>query len=109
MRIGEYPPTLSTFAKFAGITTNELRNYRNSNDFDMRVVVEKIYDEIGDNNLTMSQMGKLNERTTIFRLKSQNEMIEKAQPTVSINITEEPDLDAINKRLDSYKKLLGKK
>ena len=57
----------------------------------------------------MSQMGVVRERSTIFKMKAQNEIVEKEQPKVSINITEKPDLDRINERLNKYKMFASKK
>lgn len=108
-KIGNFPPSLTSFCKMAGITLSTLRNYKNSNDYSMRVIVEKIYDQIGDENLTFSQMGIVKERSTIFRLKSQNEMVEKQQPNVNINITEKPDMERITARLNKYKDFANKK
>jgi hypothetical protein len=42
-------------------------------------------------------------------LKSQNELVEKEQPKVSINITEKPDYDRIQERLNKYKNFANKK
>lgn len=75
----------------------------------MRVVVEKIYDQIGDANITMSQMGMVKERSTIFKMKSENEMVEKQQPNVNINIVEQPDLKKIEENLNKYKMFATKK
>ena len=108
-KIGYLPSSLTSFCKLAGITTTTLRNYRNSTDLNMRIVADKIYDQIGDENLTMSQLGKINERSTIFKMKSQNEMVEKEQPKVQINITEKPDPDRIKKRLEKYAQYSDKK
>ena len=108
-KIGNYPSSLTSFCKLAGITFNTLRNYRNSDDYNMRVIAEKIYDQIGDENVTMSQMGVVRERSTIFKLKSQNEMVEKAQPQVKVNVNAEVDIDKINERLNKYKKFASKK
>ena len=102
-KIGDFPSSLTLFCRFAGITMNTLRRWKNSEDYSMRVVVEKIYDQIGDENITMSQMGVVRERTTLFKMKSQNEMVEKVQPNVNISIKTEPvDLDKINERLNNY-------
>lgn len=102
-KIGNFPSSLTLFCKFAGITTYTLRNWKNSDDYSMRVVVEKIYDQIGDENITMSQMGVVREKSTIFKMKAQNEMVEKAQPNVNISIKTEPiDFDRINERLSNY-------
>lgn len=108
-KIGNFPSSLTSFCKMAGITTKTLRNYRNSSDINMRIIAEKIYDQIGDENITMSQMGIVRERSTIFKMKSQNELIEKQQPSVHINITEKPDLDRIQERLNKYKNFANKK
>lgn len=109
-KIGNFPSSLSLFCKFAGITTTTLRNYKNSADYNMRVVAEKIYDQVGDENLTMSQMGVLRERSTIFKLKAQNEMVEKVQPTINLNANIiDVDMDKINERLEKYKNYATKK
>lgn len=108
-QIGNYPSSLTSFCKLAGITFNTLRNYRNSDDYNMRVVAEKIYDQIGDENVTMSQMGVVRERSTIFKMKAQNEMVEKVQPQVKVNVNAEIDVDRIQERLNKYKKFASKK
>ena len=108
-KIGNFPSSLTSFCKLAGITLNTLRNYRNSSDYSLRVVADKIYDQIGDENITMSQMGVVKERSTIFKMKSQNEIVEKEQPKVSINITEKPNMERIAERLSKYKDFALKK
>lgn len=108
-KIGNYPSSLTSFCKLAGITLNTLRSYRNSTDINMRIISEKIYDQIGDENITMSQIGAVNERTTVFKMKSQNEMIEKQQPTVHITITEKPDINQIENKINKYKEFSTKK
>lgn len=109
-KIGNFPTSLTLFCKFAGITLNTLRQYKNSQDYNMRVIVEKIYDQIGDENITMSQMGIVREKSTIFKMKSQNEMVEKAQPNVNISVKAvDVDLDRINERINKYKQFTNKK
>lgn len=108
-RIGNFPPTLTGFCKLAGITLSALKDYKSSADLELRTVAEKIYDEIGDNNLTMSHIGATRERSTLFRLKSQNEMVEKQQPNVNITYKEVVNTDNINAKLEKYKNLLDKK
>lgn len=109
-KIGDYPSSLTSFCKLAGITFNTLKNYRNSDDYNMRVIAEKIYDQIGDENITMSQMGVVRERSTIFKMKAQNEIIEKVQPQVKVNVNAEiVDMDKINERLNKYKRFASKK
>lgn len=108
-KIGYFPSSLTSFCKLAGITLNTLRSYKNSTDYSMRVVAEKIYDQIGDENITMSQIGMVKERSTIFKMKSQNEIVEKAQPNINININEEIDISKIEERIGKYKKFATKK
>ena len=108
-KIGYFPSSLTSFCKLAGITLNTLRNYRSSQDYNMRVVAEKIYDQVGDDNLSMAQLGIVKDRSTIFKMKSQNEMVEKQQPNININITEKPDMDRIAERIGKYKNFANKK
>lgn len=107
--IGQYPASLTSFCHFAGITLNTLRLYRNSPDLAMRTIAEKIYDQIGDTNITMSQLGIVRERSTIFKMKSQNEVVEKEQPKVNINIVEAPDMQRIEEKINKYKSFVDKK
>lgn len=108
-KIGNFPSSLTSFCKFSSLTLSTLRNLRNNVDYNMRVVVEKIYDQIGDENITMSQMGMVKERTTMFKMKSQNELVEKEQPKININITEKPNFEQIEERINKYKQFARKK
>ena len=108
-KIGNFPSSLTSFCKLAGITLNTLRTYKNSPDYNMRIVAQKIYDQIGDENITMSQMGIVREKSTIFKMKSQNELVEKEQPKINVNITELPDMEKINERIGKYKQFANKK
>ena len=106
--IGDFAPTKTHFCKFAGITTSTLNKYKNSPVLEMRTIVEKIYDECFDSSLTMAQKGRLNERTTIFRAKSELEVVEK--PQAHVNITANVvDLGDINDRLAQLKMFNSKK
>ena len=107
--IGEYPSSLSNFCRFAGLSLSTLRRYKDSDDLNMRVIVNKIYDQIGDENITMSQLGYVKERSTMFKMKSENEMVEKQQPKVSINIVEKPDMEKIEARINKYRQFANKK
>lgn len=108
-KICDFPPSLTSFCKLSSLTLSTLRRYKNSNDLNMRIIAEKIYDQIGDENVTLSQLGIVKERTTLFKMKSQNELVEKQQPNVHINITEKPDLEKIEARLNKYKQFVDKK
>lgn len=109
-KIGHFPSSLTLFCRFAGLTLYSLRRLKQSEDYNMRVIVEKIYDQIGDENLSMSQLGILKERSTLFKLKSQNEMVEKAQPNVNINANiVDVDFDRIQERLAKYSQYSNKR
>lgn len=108
-KVGNFPSSLTTFCKLAGITLNTLRNYKNSPDIHMRNIVEKIYDQVSDENVTMSQLAMVKERSTIFKMKSQNDVTEAVKPNVNINYTEIVDTTAVNNRLNKYKAFLDKK
>ena len=58
----------------------------------------------------MSQMGVVRERSTIFKMKSQNEITEKVQPNVNISVKAiDVDLDKINERIANYSNFTKKK
>lgn len=109
MRIGNFPPSLTLFAKFLGISLSTLSGYKRSTDINMRYIMEKIYDQIGDENLTMSQMGIVRERSTLFKLKSQNEIVEKGQTNVNITYKANINKADMEEKLEKYKNLLNKK
>ena len=104
--IGTFPSSIATFCKLAGISSTTLRNYKNSDDIKMREIVQIIYDQIGDENITLGQLGKVKTPMTIFKMKAQNDMAEKQTPNVNINLTEQIDRNEIKSRLDKYKILI---
>lgn len=111
MNIAPFQPTLTHFAKFAGISLTTLRNYRNMGDNQMNILIDKIYDETLDSNLTLAQNKKLVAKSTEFRLKVENEVVEKAQPKVNVNVSAKLDLNKINSRLSeitNFNKKLNK-
>lgn len=109
MNIAPFQPTLTHFCKFAGISLGTLRNYRNNGDMQMRILIDKIYDETYDSNMYLAQSGNLNGRSTQFRMKSENEVQEKPQVKVNVNVSENIDLDKINSRLAQYNQFSKKK
>lgn len=111
MNIAPFQPTLTHFAKFAGISLTTLKNYRNMGDNQMNILIDKIYDETLDSNLTLAQNKKLVAKSTEFRLKVENEVVEKAQPKVNVNVSAKLDLNKINSRLSeitNFNKKLNK-
>lgn len=100
MNIMLFQPTISHFCKFAGISLNAFQGLKNTYDENMRVLVERINADIFDSNMTLAQHKKVTERPTTYRMKVENEMIEKKSPTVNVNVNAKTlDLDKINERL----------
>lgn len=106
-KIGVYPASLGGFCKLAGITMSELKRYKNSDDFDLRTTTEKIYDEIGDSNLTLSQMGKARETSTLFKLKAEHEITEKKSPNVNISVKQGIDTSGIDSIIANYREAIN--
>lgn len=99
INIGPFQPTLSHFAKFAGISTYTLKSYRNSSDLQMQTIANKIFDETFDSNVLLAQNKILSNRSTELRVKVENEVQEKPQVKVNVNVNQEVDLGQISARL----------
>lgn len=100
LRIMDYQPTLTHFAKFAGMSLRELNSLKNSSDVSMRTLVERIYNDTFDANVMLSQHHRIEKNTTIYRMKVENEALEKKSPDVKVKVTTKPvDLGAIEDRL----------
>lgn len=109
MEIMIFQPSMSHFAKFAGISLGKLQELKTSYDETMRSLVDKINSDIFDANMTLAQHKKITERPTTFRMKVENEMIEKKSPNVSVNLSAKNiDLDKINERLFEIQSLTSK-
>ena len=100
IHIGPFQPTLSHFAKFAGISTYTLKSYRNSPDINMQTIANKIFDETFDSNVLLAQNKILSNRSTELRVKVENEVQEKPQVKVNVNVNQEVDLNQISARLN---------
>lgn len=107
-KLGVVVPSLSSFCSFAGIRLSTFKQYKQSVDEDMRIVVEKIEDGCFDSNLTLAQLGYIKERSTVYRMKSEQERIEKEMPSIHIH-NEGVDLGDINRRLNELKGFKEKK
>lgn len=107
-KIGVIVPSLSNFCNFAGIRLSTFKQYKQSVDEDMRIVVEKIEDGCFDSNLTLAQLGYIKERSTVYRMKSEQERVEKEMPAIHIH-NEGVDLGDINRRLQELKGFKEKK
>ena len=105
---GIFPTSLTTFCKLIGVTIDVLKQYRETADIEMKKLIDTIYDEINDDNLFLSQLGQANEKSTIFKLKSQNELTEKKQPNVNISLKGVMNQAKYDKTLEKYNHLLLK-
>lgn len=85
VRIGTLAPSISSFCKFAGISTTTFKGYKSSPEDDLRNLIDIIEDYCYDTNVAMSQSGFIKERTTVYRMKSEQEKMEKEQQKVIIN------------------------
>lgn len=100
MEIMPFQPTLTHFCNFAGISLSKFHELKNSYDESMKVLVERINNNVFDSNVTLAQHKKLADKSTTYRMKVENEMIEKKTPNVNVNVTTKSiDLDKINERL----------
>lgn len=108
MKIGELLPSLSNFCKFAGITLRTFKGYKNSPDEGLRILVEKINDECFDTQVTMAQKGLIKERSTVYRMKSEQERVEKETPAIHIH-QDTVDMGSIVSRLQEIKQFNYKK
>lgn len=107
-KIGVLVPNLSSFCAFAGIRLATFKRYKSSVDESMRIVVEKIEDGCFDSNVMLAQMGYVKERSTVYRMKSEQERVEKEAPQVHIH-KDVTDLNAIRNRLNEIKGFSEKK
>ena len=101
-------PSLSNFCRFAGITLSTFKGYKSSPDESLRIIVEKIDDACFDTQVTMSQYGAVKERSTIFRMKAEQERVEKETPAIHIH-NDAVDLSEITNRLKEIKNYNVKK
>ena len=91
------------------MTLQDFKDLKNSQDENMRLTVQKIIDDVDEANLSMAQTGTVKERTTLFRLKSQDEMVEKINPNVNVSIKATVDDARIKGNILDYQEFLGKK
>lgn len=84
-KIGTLAPSISSFCKFAGISSTTFKGYKSSPEDDLRNLIDVIEDYCYDTNVAMSQNGFIKERSTVYRMKSEQEKMEKEQQKVIIN------------------------
>jgi hypothetical protein len=74
----------------------------------MRIIVQKIIDDVDEANISMAQTGSAKERTTLFKLKAQNEMVEKTTPKVNVSIKANIDDARVKGNVLEYQEFLEK-
>jgi len=99
MQIGILQPTISHFCKFAGISVSTFKSYKTRGTYEMQILVNKICDETFNGNVLLAQTKVLSNRSTELRVKVENEVQEKPQVHVNVNVNEEVDLGQIASRL----------
>lgn len=107
LKLCEFTPRLTHFCKFIGITASTFKNMLKSPDENVKFVATKIKDACYDNGVIMAQLEKHNTRATLYRMKSELEVTEKAQPK-EINVKMPVDLEKINKRIEELKNFNNK-
>ena len=103
---GVFPTSLTTFCKLIGVTVDTLKQYRETSNLEMKKVIDSIYEEINDDNLFLSQLWQANEKTTIFKLKAQNELTEKRAPNVNVSLKGVIEQAKYDEKLEKYSNLL---
>ncbi len=98
MKIGDFMPNVSSFCIFAGITTNSFKRLAKSTDIDMVTICEKINDYCFDSNITMAQRGAIAEKSTIYRMKVEEDRGEKVVPQIHLH-TDDLNMDMVKDRL----------
>lgn len=104
INIGVIQPTISHFCKFAGISVNKFKQLKNHGSYEMQTLINKISDETFDSNVFLAQNKLLSNRSTELRVKVENEVQEKPQVHVNVNVKEEVDLDQIASRINELSK-----
>jgi hypothetical protein len=107
-KIGAFPSSLTLFCRFIGVTLESFKELRNSEDESMRIIVQKIIDDVDEANISMAQTGSAKERTTLFKLKAQNEMVEKTTPKVNVSIKANIDDARVKGNILEYQEFLEK-
>lgn len=107
--IGDFTPNITTFCEFAGITVPTFNRYKTSADEDMRVVTQKISDSCYNANVTLAQKGRLRERSTLYRMKSEQKVLENEQPQIHFHAGDEINLGQMMERLNELSKFNRKK
>ena len=96
--IGKFIPNKTHFCRFACITSVTYNNYLKCSDENLQNVMLMIDDYMLDSNLTSSQNREVDNVTTIYRTKVEQNKVEQPAPQTVV-ITENVDISMIQKRI----------
>ena len=97
-----YLPTKKQFCSFCGISSTQYNNWIRSEDPERAEIMQKIDDYITDTMLTSAQNKEIDNVTTIFRGKTEHNMVE-AQAPIIIEHKKEADLEDILSQVNALK------
>lgn len=107
-KIGNFIPNISSFCLFAGLTTSTFKGYSRSTDEDLRIIYEKINDYCFNSNVTLAQTGELSEKSTIYRMKIEQNKSERGEAQIHIH-TDGLNMGMIQDRLKELQEFNDKK
>ena len=99
-KVQTFIPSIPNFCGFAGISTNQYKMWKMSDDEERREIMQKIDDYIADIMLTSAQEGEIKEVTTIFRAHAEHGMVEPTAPVV-IQHKSEVNVNDIMKQIEA--------
>lgn len=98
----QFVPTINIFCAYIGVSTSTYKSWLASNDEERREVVQMIDDYLADVALSLAQNRKLDGLVTMYRTKSQHNMVEATAPIV-IEHRKGADMEEISERLKMIK------
>ncbi len=99
----QFVPTINVFCAYIGVSTSTYKSWLASNDELRREVVQMIDDYLADVALSLAQNKKLDALVTMYRTKSQHNMVEATSPII-IEHRKGADIDEISERVKMIKK-----
>ena len=99
----QFVPTINVFCGYLGVSTSTYKSWLSSSDLDRRELMQIIDDYLADVALSLAQSRKLDGLVTMYRTKSQHNIVEANAPLI-IEHRKGADLDEITERLKMIKK-----
>lgn len=98
-----FVPTINVFCGYLGVSTTTYKSWLASGDEDRRELMQIIDDYLADVALSLAQNRKIDGLVTMYRTKSQHNIVEANAPLI-IEHRKGADLDEITERLKMIKK-----